>query len=676
METGTRPYEERAQQVFSALAEGCLIPKGLARSMPQFARVPRFVAEFLLARQLRRGEGAAEVADYLAAHLPSPPERNLWTHELVTRGSLEAVDLVEIVVDEKTGAHTARLDSLGLKALASPKLAERHPGLMTGGLWGHVDLRWDEETKTRLEQFIPVQATVRIDLVLEARHYFDETGDWVDLLLASAGYDPLAVEVKAPEGAPLRRLKLLYLARLAPLVEPNLNLIELGPKNTGKTFLLRSLSPRVHVVSGGRVSPAALFVNLATRRPGLLAERKAVVFDEVARLSLGAAEGVATLKDYLESGTFGRGAQSLRSDCSLFFTGNIEIEGAMPSPRYRHLFEPLPREFRDSAFADRLHGFIPGWELPKLSPSSFATGVGFVSDFFGEVLYRLRNHPYEREREEAVSRHPLLKGATQRDAVALERLSRALLKMVFPLGAPPDDPWLSSILAVAGELRQLVHDQLCQMAPGEFAPRQIGFDLGQENRTVGMVPPPSPVPVSPRSGEVFYLDLIPLDEGHEIRLRKVEAALIPSGKGLRLASALGTQAKRSIQLVFDYIEAHPDLLGLPAGWFRERSIAVDVPGEAPGDGAGLGLAAFLAMSHAALHQAPQMPVVALGIPALHGELAAPQHLYDRLHSLPPGPGLLLIPQSVPIEEGLVPKGWRISPARSLGEALALTLGEG
>ena len=670
MSTDLRPYELRAQEVFPALGQPFVLPKGLARSMPQLARVPRFVAEFLLARQLPKGGGAVEVAEYLARRLPSPQERELWQHRLVTQGSLAVVDLVEVRVDVGSGSHRAYLDSLGISASIRAELADRHPSLMTGGLWGHATLRRSWDAGVELTRFVPVQAVVRLDQVLEGRLYF-ETADWVDLLLASAGYDPYAVASGRPP-AEERRLKLLYLVRLAPLVEPNLNLIELGPKNTGKTYLLRNVSPRAHVVSGGRVTPASLFVNLATGRPGLLADRKVVVFDEVARLSLGSDESVATLKDFLESGTFGRGAKSLRSECSVLFTGNIEVEAGRPSARYRHLFEPLPQEFRDSAFIDRLHGFIPGWELPKLTPASFAQGIGFVSDFFGEVLFRLRQLPYERERAEALAQRPLLPGATQRDSIALERLSRALLKMVFPLGAPPDDPWLTSILDLAGELRQLVHDQLSRIAPGEFSPRPIGYETsGPRPHTRALSEAPS-LPRRPRAGEVFYLDFIRIGEGWEVRLRKIQAAVIPSGKGLRLSPTFGADVRRSIRAAFDHLEAHPDLLGLPSDWFRERSLAVDVPGEPLGDGSGAGLAAFLAMAQAALHQPAPEAIVALGVTTLHGDLTLPEQFTDRLAALPPGPGHLVVPRLPPDLGRLsVPMYWRLSTAMSLSEALTL-----
>src|SRR5262249_44946730 len=224
---------------------------------------------------------------------------------------------------------------------------------------------------------------------------------------------------------------LLVLARLVPLVERNVNLVELGPRQTGKTFLLRNTSPRVFTISGGRTTPANLFVNLATKAIGILGTRKVVVFDEIAHTSFGDEDAtISTLKDYMESGQFSRGTKSFAADASLVFTGNLDVEGDQPDPRYRHLFEPLPSELIDSAFLDRVHGYLPGWEIPKITTASLASEVGFVTDYFGEVLVRLREQDFQSH----VRGVEFSAGMTRRDQVAVERIASGLIKLIYPDG--------------------------------------------------------------------------------------------------------------------------------------------------------------------------------------------------------------------------------------------------
>jgi uncharacterized protein (TIGR02688 family) len=328
--------------------------------------------------------------------------------------------------------------SLDVHVAVVPAVVERYPELLAGGLWGRarVERLVDPDTDVatlELSQFHPVQVRARVDAFIENRYYF-KAREWIDLLIVSSGYDPGVLTESAPDPTSALRLRLLALTRLAPVVEPSLHLLELGPRNTGKTYLLRSLSNRVFVLSGSRGTPATLFVNLASHTPGILVQRDVVVFDEVARLHLGSAETLATLKDFLETGTFTRGSQALRSQSSTVFLGNIEVDAGQPSHRYRSLVEPLPEELRDVAFLDRLHGYLPGWEMPKLRPESFARGLGLVSDYFGEVLLRLRDHPFEARFRAIVNPYPLKSGMTQRDRVAVERMARALLKLVFPHG--------------------------------------------------------------------------------------------------------------------------------------------------------------------------------------------------------------------------------------------------
>jgi ATP-dependent Lon protease len=236
--------------------------------------------------------------------------------------------------------------------------------------------------------------------------------------------------------------------------------------------LLRNTSPEVLVVSGGKATPANLFVNLSTREVGILGNRKVVVFDEIAHTSFGDAEAtISILKDFMESGQFSRGRHTYTSDASLLLVGNLDVEGSLPHSRYRHLFQVLPDELVDTAFLDRLHGYIPGWEVPKITRRSLSTDYGFVIDYLGAVFVELRNEEFR----DAVRALSFNRHLTQRDLVAVERITSGLLKLLYPAG-DFDTAEIAELAALAVEYRQRVHDQLAVLAPGEFKPKRIAFE--------------------------------------------------------------------------------------------------------------------------------------------------------------------------------------------------------
>ncbi len=660
-------FDERVLQVFGALGEPVVLPKGLALALRTQGQVPRYVSEFLLAQ--RPSEHAvAAIRDYLEEHHPLPRDRNLWRHRLVQEGEIRIVDRLEVTVDVKDGSHLGRIGSLNLVARVDPALGERHPGLLSGGLWGRVDLVWEpvgeDIPATAVRDFHPAQAYARLDPFLEGRGYFTAL-EWIDLLLTSAGYDSVAL-VTGLAGPDALRRKLLVLTRLAPLAEPSLHLLELGPKNTGKTYLARNISQDAFVISGGSVTPANLFVHLTTGVPGLLAQRRMVAFDEIARLRLGSTEIVAALKDFLESGQFSRGRHEFASDCSVVLLGNIDVEGGLPAAHYRHLCEPLPEELRDSAFIDRLHGFIPGWELPKLEPSSFATGVGFVSDYFGEVLVRLRALPYEAEFLELSREHPMLDGMTRRDAVAVQRIALGLLKLVYPNGPSGDQEVVEAILSLAGELRQRIHNQLCRIAPGEFAPRRVGFaDVPEPRARDLQEKETSPAHARPAlaAGEALYLDRDAKGVEGGGRLVRLEASLLGHGHGLKLEGRFGAEALAAARIAFSFLIANARSLRLEPRSLERRAIVLQVAQGPASDGTGVALPAFLAMLSSLRAEAFARPVVGIGASSLHGHLSAPPDVMGRLGALQGrAPGILVLPPCAPETEALIARllpGWRV-----------------
>lgn len=460
------PFDVRVSEILGDKS----VHKLLAQQA-SFQGLPRFVTEYLLAKFVKKAswkEDVERMKDRIRDMLPSPETRELVKEKLLSTGEVTLIDQVECRVDLKEGRRWARVPSLDEnKVTVRQELLEQSPGLLLGGLWGTLKIRYlpmvDEKNPNELGSFTPFQVgppDMGEFRALRSRFSSDE---WLDLMIQSAGY--------APNVFSSRRVKLLILSRLIPLVERNVNLLELGPRQTGKTFLLRNVSPRVFTISGGKATPANLFVNLSTGAIGIMGNRKVVVFDEIAHTSFNTEDGtISILKDYMESGQFSRGNKQFASDAGIFMAGNIDVEGDKPHPRYRHLLEPLPEALIDTAFHDRVHGFLPGWEIPKITPASLATGVGFVTDYFGEVLARLR----EDDHRHRIQDLPMEKGMTRRDMVAVERLSSGLIKLLYPDGKIKVEE-LREVAEHASDMRQRIHDQLVVLAPGEFHPKKIGM---------------------------------------------------------------------------------------------------------------------------------------------------------------------------------------------------------
>jgi ATP-dependent Lon protease len=339
--------------------------------------------------------------------------------------------------------------------------------VLSGGAWGTLAIEYDSryELKGRIypffiREFRPFQIT-RLDLddYVEKRRLF-ESDTWIGLLVQSIGFNPDRLS---------EREHWLMLLRLVPFVEANYNLIELGPRETGKTYTFRNTSSRSFVISGGKATPATLFYNIATRKIGILGYKDVVFFDEIASTSFTDPEAtISVLKDYMQTGRFSRGPLEFTAQASIVLGGNIDtdLKRREPSPRYRHYFEILPPELQDPAFLDRIHAFLPGWEMPKVRPENYATGYGFITDYLAEIFSRLRRRNYQTH----VAAHVDFGKMTGRNQDALKKTTAGLLKLVFPHRTAddlqPDE--LQPCLSLATECRQRVLDQLAVMLPEEF----------------------------------------------------------------------------------------------------------------------------------------------------------------------------------------------------------------
>jgi ATP-dependent Lon protease len=677
-ETQLGDLDRKAREVFGEH----VVVKSLAREAA-LHNLPRYVSEYMIAKYVRPEtwrEDLARVQERLKDLLPDLDHRELVKDRLLRTGQAILMDNVEARVDLRNGQRWARVPAVNDdRVRVSADLLEQHPGLLLGGLWGTVKIQYtpekDSACPNEIVNFTPFQiGAPNVDAYRASRAKFS-TDEWMALVLQSAGYSPAAF--------PNRRHQLLLLARLVPLVERNVNLVELGPRQTGKTFLLRNVSPRVFTISGGKTTPANLFVNLATRAVGILGTRKVVVFDEIAHTTFGDEDAtLSTLKDYMESGQFSRGAKAFATDASLVFTGNLEVEGDQPEGRYRHLFEPLPAQLIDSAFLDRVHGYLPGWEIPKITPSSLAGGVGFVTDYFGEILVQLREENFQTR----VSALNFSAGMTQRDQVAVERIGSGLIKLIYPDGKV-NDAELEEVAALACELRQRVHNQLVEIAPGEFKPRLIGHAGLTEHAAADLrAPSRERLPADDHLnreavvGAVTGLAVLTRNGtgiGGDITLIQVSA--FPGHGRVEVTGLHGRVLSDSVRTAYNIVQSRFREFGISDRSLREQVVAVHLVRIAePKDGPSAGIA-FVTGIVSALTGRPVKPACAMtGEVTLHGEVTGVSGIPWKIKAAArAGRKRVIIPADNARELSQVPdevlKQIEVHPVKTIQEALGLAL---
>ena len=376
--------------------EGYLVRKDLAQQFRGQYPVPTYVGEFLLGRYCATTD-PAEIAEGLAVVERSMKERTvragdeeLFKSRAREKGKVKVIDLLRARLDARSDAYKAELPSLQLADIhISDQLVNEHDRMLTGGFYAEVTLEYIAALAResggqpfRIESVRPIQMSTRdaLDTFVAGRSQFT-IDQWRDLLLRSVGFEPSRFT---------RRQQDVLLARMVPFVVANYNSVELGPRGTGKSHLFQQISPYAHLVSGGKATIANMFVNNATGRRGLVAQYDVICFDEISGVSFDTKEGVNILKGYMESGEFSRGKESIRAEGGIVMVGNFDVD-VQEELRRGHLFGPMPKEMRnDTAFHDRIHAYLPGWDVPKLDPSYFTAHFGFVSDFLAECWSQLR----------------------------------------------------------------------------------------------------------------------------------------------------------------------------------------------------------------------------------------------------------------------------------------------
>jgi ATP-dependent Lon protease len=405
----------------------------------------------------------------LTEHYSESAKKELIKSRIKERGQYTLLGQLTVRLDQGRDHYWANVPALGddTVRVSQKVLAQYADVLLTSGAWGTMEMEYDGtyEIKSRkypfyIREFTPLQYTrLNLDDFVEKRSAFTDD-EWLDLLVQSIGFNPTRFD---------RRVKMLMLLRLVPFVESNFNLIELGPKETGKTYTFRNTSNRSFVVSGGKATPATLFYNKATRKLGVVGLKHVVFFDEIANTRFDDAEAsISVLKDYMQTGKFSRGDQEFTAPCSIVLGGNIatNLELRQPEEGYKHLFQVLPVELQDTAFLDRIHAYLPGWEMPKIRPENYSIGYGLLTDYMAEIFAELRRRNFQTHVHAWVD----LGTMTGRNQDAIKKTTAGLLKLLHPHQSPEtvDREAIASLVETAVEMRKRVTDQLAKILPAEF----------------------------------------------------------------------------------------------------------------------------------------------------------------------------------------------------------------
>ncbi len=465
--------------------DGYLVRKDLVRKYARQYPVPTYVVEFLLGRycattdEREIEEGLAIVERQLSDRTVRTGDEELFKARARDRGAIKLIDIVRARLDARTDSLIAELPSLGIKDVrVDDDLVKQHERMLTDGFYAEVTLSYDATIALEKNgrpfaidslRAIQLSKADLLETLYRGRRTLSSE-EWRQLLLRSVGLEP---------GALSERAQIVALIRMAPFVERNYNMVELGPRGTGKSHLFQQISPYAHLISGGKATVAKMFVNNASGQRGLVCQYDVVCFDEISGVSFDQKDGVNILKGYMESGEFSRGKESIRAEGGVVMVGNLDVE-VEHQQRVGHLLSPLSADMRDdTAFMDRIHAYVPGWDFPKLNPNEhFTDHFGLVSDFLSECWSRLRT----RSRVQALQGRVNFGGALSgRDITAVNKTVSGLLKLLYPdpeMEVPDDE--LETLVRIALEARRRVKEQQKRVFKSEFRNTHFSYAMGED----------------------------------------------------------------------------------------------------------------------------------------------------------------------------------------------------
>jgi len=644
----------------AACFPGRVVRKDLVRQTKTGFNVPVYVLEYLLGKYCSStdpeviAQGLEYVRETLSRNYVRADEGEKIKSITREAGTHRIIDKVKVRLVETEDKYWAELTNMGVRYVnISEGTVRQYDRLLAGGIWAIVDLRYDAEFQHRgqtrpfiIEGLKPIQqpSTDTSDLVASRAHFTRD--EWLDVLIRSIGMEPTHPDLG-------HRKKLLLSMRLVPMVETNYNLIELGPRGTGKSFVYREISPYAILISGGQTTVAQMFMHLGTGRMGLVGLWDVVAFDEVAGVQFKDPNGIQILKDYMESGSFSRGKEEVPADASIVFNGNIDAD-ISTILKTSHLFQPLSPHLQDMAFIDRLHFYLPGWDVDKMRPEYLTDHYGFVVDYITEVWRGMRKTSYS----DAIDRYfSLGNHLNQRDVRAVRKTVSGLIKLLHPDGQFTRDE-LQEYLELALEGRRRVKEQLKKMGGLEYwavnfsytdkETRQETFVAVPEQSGGGLIPPGQPNP-----GVVFTVG-VDRDQGRHAIFRIETQAM--KGRGSTHVTGAPSRAMRdAIQTAYTYLSGHSKQLGISKDP-NEYDFHVQIVNLMQSkEGSETGVAFFIAMLSALLDKPVLEQSVVLGEMSIHGSLLKVPALAERLQlAMDNGAKRVLIPSENKRDLGDVP----------------------
>jgi ATP-dependent Lon protease len=637
---------------------GRVVRKDLTKKIKEGANVPVYVLEYLLGMYCATEdedsirEGVERVKSILAENFVRPDEAEKVKSKIRELGKYTIIDKVSVKLNEKKDIYEAEFSNLGIKGVTiSPSYVKNYEKLLAGGIWCIIkmDYFFDEEQKGtspfNINTLTPIQMpNLDLEEIIEGRRYFTKD-EWIDVLLRSIGMEPTKLS---------NNVKWHMLERMVPLVENNYNLCELGPRGTGKSHIYKEISPNSILVSGGQTTVANLFYNMSTRKVGLVGIWDCVAFDEVAGISFKDKDGIQIMKDYMASGSFARGKEEKAASASMVFIGNIN-QSVDVLLKTSHLFDPFPEAMaNDTAFFDRMHYYIPGWEIPKFRPEFFTDEYGFITDYLAEFLREMRKRSFS----DALDRYfKLGNNLNQRDVIAVRKTVSGLVKLIYPNGEFSKDD-IEEILRYALVGRRRVKEQLKKIGGMEFYDVHFSYiDNETLNEEFVSVPEQGGGKIIPEGlGKPGHIYTVGRGKSGMFGVYKIETQVV-SGSGKFEKTGLGSdrEAKEAIETAFRFFRANSKKIsGTITTTTKDYLMHVkDINGV--GLTSELSLAAFVALCSGALDRPCQSQLVVLGSMSVGGTINKVEELANVLQvCFDAGAKKVLMPMSSATDIGTVP----------------------
>ena len=632
---------------------GFVVKKDLVQLLKVGENVPVFVLEYLIANSCSTNDeeaikkGLENVKRILSDHYVNPEESALIHSRIKNEGRYKIIDKISVELDTGKDVYWAKLQNSNIKhANISESLVNQHEKMMLGGIWAIIEMRYDPGIMIGstiypfvVEEIKPIQlSNFENGHFVRNRSHFT-TEEWIDILLRSSGIEPSAEGIT-------RRIKLLLISRLIPLVEANFNFLEIGPRSTGKTYVFKELTPYAVVISGGQGTVAKLFVHGSTGKVGAVGQWDAITFDEATDKLFKERDAIPLMKDYMESGSFSRAGAGgeITGSASIVLNGNINqpIETVLQNS---NLFSPLSPEINsDTAFLDRIHYYLPGWEMPKFAPKHFTKNFGFSTDFFSECLKSQRkiNHTDVVEEFFALGSH-----LKQRDTKPVKKTVSGFIKLIHPDGKYTREE-VQEYLTLALEMRRRVKEQLKRIGGMEFWDTNFSFiDKNTQEESFVSLPEERSshlIENSPLQPGVCYTAT---SDGENLTLVRIETAVVTGSGKLDISGTSSTAPKEDIKNSYHYIKANEKTILNEQHSLKNYDISIQVTSLLGSTiASGIGAAAYVAIISAIYKRNLKPALSILGNISIGGAIERSLNFSDKVSMLSEnGARLVLVPMS-------------------------------